>query len=246
DATVNSGASDFVIKSHYSTAGGTLNNMVIKGQDLIFNESKTTGFGFGNVIVANGNLGVGTGIPSAKLDVIGNVKISDGTEGVGKVLTSDATGTASWQDAPRTVFIKDVKPANTNGGSAVVGWQTRVLNTIEGDASIVSLAGNQITLQPGTYIIEASAPAREVDNHQIKLQNITDATYQIIGTSAQGPSSSGAITSSFMMGTVILASPKTFEIQHYCATAVAGGGLGTSVNSGLPQVYTQVKITKVK
>ncbi|MCD6017051.1 MAG: hypothetical protein K0S53_172 [Bacteroidetes bacterium] len=74
DATVNSGASDFVIKSHYSTAGGTLNNMVIKGQDLIFNESKTTGFDFGNVIVASGYLGVGTGSPSAKLDVNGNIK----------------------------------------------------------------------------------------------------------------------------------------------------------------------------
>jgi hypothetical protein len=48
-------------------------------------------------ITANGNMGVGTVAPAAKLDIIGSVKITDGTEGVGKVLTSDAAGNASWQ-----------------------------------------------------------------------------------------------------------------------------------------------------
>jgi hypothetical protein len=48
---------------------------------------------------ANGNLGIGTSAPSAKLDVAGTVKIVDGTEGARKVLTSDADGLASWADA---------------------------------------------------------------------------------------------------------------------------------------------------
>lgn len=43
------------------------------------------------------NVGIGTNIPTAKLDIIGKIKISDGTEGTGKVLTSDSTGLASWQ-----------------------------------------------------------------------------------------------------------------------------------------------------
>ena len=51
------------------------------------------------ILVYNANVGIGTSAPVAKLDVIGNVKITDGTEGAGKVLTSDATGVASWQDA---------------------------------------------------------------------------------------------------------------------------------------------------
>ncbi len=43
------------------------------------------------------NVGIGTSTPGAKLEVVGAVKIIDGTEGVGKVLTSNAVGTASWQ-----------------------------------------------------------------------------------------------------------------------------------------------------
>ena len=63
---------------------------------------RTTAFGNNTnttrmTIKHNGNIGIGTTAPSAKLDVRGTVKIEDGTQGAGKVLTSDAVGTASWQ-----------------------------------------------------------------------------------------------------------------------------------------------------
>lgn len=48
-------------------------------------------------ISADGNVGIGINNPTAKLDIAGTLKISDGTEGAGKVLTSDADGNASWQ-----------------------------------------------------------------------------------------------------------------------------------------------------
>jgi len=41
-------------------------------------------------------VGIGTITPSANLDVVGNVKIADGTQGAGRVLTSDAAGNATW------------------------------------------------------------------------------------------------------------------------------------------------------
>lgn len=48
------------------------------------------------LVVLNEKVGIGTSSPSSKLDIAGNVKIVDGTQGAGKVLTSDANGLASW------------------------------------------------------------------------------------------------------------------------------------------------------
>ena len=45
-----------------------------------------------------GNVGIGDSAPGEKLSIAGSVKIVDGTQGKGKVLTSNANGVASWQD----------------------------------------------------------------------------------------------------------------------------------------------------
>ena len=45
------------------------------------------------------NVGVGTSTPNATLDVNGTFKLADGTQGDGKVLTSDSNGLASWQSS---------------------------------------------------------------------------------------------------------------------------------------------------
>jgi len=44
----------------------------------------------------NLRVGVGTNAPQTTLDVAGNVKITDGTQAAGKVLTSDAMGNGAW------------------------------------------------------------------------------------------------------------------------------------------------------
>lgn len=54
------------------------------------------------VIRETGDVGIGTINPGAKLEIAGDIKIVDGTQGAGKVLTSDATGSASWQTAVGT------------------------------------------------------------------------------------------------------------------------------------------------
>ncbi len=52
-----------------------------------------------NVYLSNtlDNVGIGTTTPSAKLEVAGQIKITGGSPGSGKVLTSDSSGLATWQ-----------------------------------------------------------------------------------------------------------------------------------------------------
>jgi hypothetical protein len=49
-----------------------------------------------------GSVGIGTKTPAAKLHIAGNLKIDDGTQGAGKVLTTDANGLASWKAITET------------------------------------------------------------------------------------------------------------------------------------------------
>ncbi|MDH7475903.1 MAG: hypothetical protein QHH09_00325 [Microgenomates group bacterium] len=48
----------------------------------------------------NGYVGVGTTSPDAQLHIVGDIKIQDGTQGAGKVLTSDENGLAYWSNLP--------------------------------------------------------------------------------------------------------------------------------------------------
>jgi hypothetical protein len=49
-------------------------------------------------MIIEGNVGIGTTSPGAKLEVGGQVKITGGTPAANKVLTSDAVGLASWNN----------------------------------------------------------------------------------------------------------------------------------------------------
>ena len=55
-------------------------------------------------IQLNGNVGIGVTSPDVKLVINGCVKITDGNEGLGKVLTSDADGKGTWQSKGYALF----------------------------------------------------------------------------------------------------------------------------------------------
>ena len=78
----------------------------------------------GNVALSvqrnSGNVGIGTNNPTEKLHIEGSIRIVDGNQGNGKILISDADGTAGWADVS-TINDGDWMVSGNDMYSAVSG-----------------------------------------------------------------------------------------------------------------------------
>ena len=105
-------------------------------------------------ITNDGNVGIGTIAPSEKLDVDGQIRIRGGSPGAGKVLTSDANGVATWQDAAAgggslwTESGSNIYRSSGNVGIGVVNPSSRLhvvgSSLFAGQVSIQTSASGQI------------------------------------------------------------------------------------------------------
>jgi hypothetical protein len=188
---------------------------------------------------------LGQDIDTALIDLKGGT--------TGQVLTK-ATNTdldytwAAPSSGVSSAAFSDQKAANTAGGTFTSGaWRTRDINTTVGTNGIsgASIASNQITLPAGTYLIQGSAPAYDVNQHMTRFYNITDSTVAINGGSAYTDATDTVVTHSPFSGVVVIAGTKVFEVQHYAATTAATTGFGIAANNGSVETYTQITVLKV-
>lgn len=182
----------------------------------------------------------------------GTIAVNTGT-GAGQIPVIDSSGrlpASILPDAPqRIAFIKDLKPNGTVGGTcdAAKGWeQIRDLNSLSGDTSIVSLENNQFTLVAGTYIVEANAPAYLDGSHKAILVNAATSAFVLIGSNARSHNVAGGMEPSIIMGQITVAAPTSFIIKHRCSSTLLNTGFGLPSSFGVEEVYSQIKITKIK
>ncbi len=120
-------------RSYGSMAVGSLNDTsdVItpnfsQPTDRLFQIGNGTVMGRSNAmtVLRNGQTGIGTVQPTALLHVAGSFRLQNGTEGPTKVLTSDATGTATWAELPAILYAWSANGTtlyNTSGGNVGIG-----------------------------------------------------------------------------------------------------------------------------
>ncbi|WP_027864256.1 hypothetical protein [Massilia alkalitolerans] len=159
--------------------------------------------------------------------------------------TGDKGDTGAAAINPSAKF-SDRKSSGVSGGTNVTGEQTRTLNTTDYNTAGVTLSGNQVTIQPGTYEIQGRAPAHAVGYHRASLYNVTDGTPALVGSSEYASPAGGVQSSSAFMGRIVLTTAKTFSVRHYTGQATTSTGLGNAVSvSGVNETYTELNITKV-
>ena len=151
-----SGSNNIVIGYDIDLPSIASSNMLNIG-NLIY----ATGLNGINTILSTGNVGIGTATPGAKLTISGSVQITDGTQGVGRFLVSDASGIGSWQSTSsvlawtywslsgNTVGINDYIGSNnvqdlilkTNGIE-----KFRIFPSMNSSGQIASLIGGDIVM----------------------------------------------------------------------------------------------------
>ena len=160
----------------------------------------------------------------------------------GSAWVAVAGGAASIE----TATFNDTKSSGTNGGTFTNGaWRTRDLNTTQFNGiTSASLSSNQISLPAGTYYVVATAPAFYTNEHQLRVQNITDSTTAILGsTTGTGQQIVNQVQAT-LSGSFTIAGTKTFELQHRAADTKSDNGFGAAISWG-DNVYAIISIAKV-
>ena len=92
--------------------------------------------------------------PQATLDIAGNVKIADGTQGEGKVLTSDANGKASWKTILNPSFDGIPDAVWTVGGTNTPSKADLDTNPVVYSTNHPNAGGNSFTVnKTGWYAV---------------------------------------------------------------------------------------------
>lgn len=140
----------------------------------------------------------------------------------------------------RAIFVEE-QTSGTDGGTFTAGaWQKRSFNTTRrNDSSIVALATSVFTPTAGTYLVRWSCPARNVNNHQTRLQK-TSGGGSTIGYGSTERSPTGASSRSEGTAVVTATGSETFEIQHYSQSSQSTDGFGQGAGFGT-EVYSIVE-----
>ena len=161
------------------------------------------------------NVGIGVLIPAAKLDIAGNIKIADGSQGSGKVLTSDGNGLANWT-TPNNSYLS-YNFVQANGG----GMETSSITYFRVGTFIYrgSLIDNISQIFTSMYTTNSAG------SYRIRLYDVTNG--MTIGTSVS--SNTGTISSPEVVSVSTLTNlpvnAAVFEIQIQTSSAIGRAGI---------------------
>jgi hypothetical protein len=189
-----------------------------------------------------GGLGLTVTDGVTTVDNVGQITIEGGT------VIDGGGGQIRIKNMRDYILVRDEKAAGVNGGTFTAGsWQIRDINTEVSDAGgHCSIGSNEITLEAGTYEYRISAPAYEVNWHQARLYDVTNA--EVIPNSESTPlfcfNGYGGSNCAVIVGIMVLIGSTDIRIEHRCETTVSGSGLGGCSDFGEKEIYTVAEFWK--
>lgn len=151
------------------------------------------------------------------------------------------------------VIAQELQTNGSNSGDTPVSatYVVRTLNNLAYNVAGASLSSNKLTLPAGVWRLEATAPARAVNQHRIKIVNVTDTTNVDVGPVeySQRETGGGTVvqTTARAIGIVTITASKEFRVEHWVNTEVAldGSSFGVAASSGDSEIYTRLIATRI-
>ncbi|OGS32934.1 MAG: hypothetical protein A2218_10115 [Elusimicrobia bacterium RIFOXYA2_FULL_53_38] len=110
--------------------------------------------GISTFVVTQGNIGIGTVNPGAKLEVAGQVKITGGSPAAGKVLTSDAAGLAAWQSVTTDNLGNHIATTTLQMGNfGIVNVASIAANGYITTNSTMTVLGDAFSVGTSTFVV---------------------------------------------------------------------------------------------
>lgn len=140
-----------------------------------------------------------------------------------------------------------VERSTSDGGSAVVGWQTRQLTSVEGSPSWCALNGSGPMFRPdaGDYYIEVSAPSFRTGNSIVRLYSPSTPFVILDGESNNTAVSDSTVIRLTLAGFFTADGNTDFYIRQYCSSAKPNNGLGWAPAGGINGVHTRVTLWRL-
>jgi hypothetical protein len=150
--------------------------------------------------------------------------------------------------ATKIAIFNETQASGTAGGTFTQGsFLKRTLNTtVVNDIAGCTLTSSVISLLAGTYLANAIAPAIQVGQNKIRLQNTTAGTTIALGQNVFSDASDAVTTSSSLFTQFTLTTTSNIELQHRCGVTVASFGFGGANSfAGVDEIYSIIQITKI-
>ncbi len=223
-----------------TNASASGENAVALGENSSASSQNATAIGY-NAVANNANtvilgennsvkVGIGTSNPSEKLELNGSIKITDGTQGAGKVLTSDANGKASWVAPPDVKYFAEVRKSTTSSVDQynyLPFGTTDVQHGVGAGSSVF-----QVQNVPGVYRV----------SFKLNIQKTSGGSENIGFSLATGYSSSNTIPGSEVYTSIANGEIKTVTGEKYVDLA-AWESIGIYANSSNSNIQVMANST---
>ncbi|MBF0449989.1 MAG: 6-bladed beta-propeller [Candidatus Magnetomorum sp.] len=204
--------------------------------------------GVNTYYVTDGRIGIGTDNPKKELEVVGSVKIVDGSQGSGKVFVSDESGVGTWNYVNNVVKTLPVNPSassDVSTGDIVQYFNGYVEKGVGGYTSEISIIAENYSDETTQMIHSARMNSETIVVTWQCLETTSGHAIvgQIIDTSMSWGQMVTFTSSDVLYPHVSKVSDNSFIIVYTDkdntnkGTAIIGQISGTDITFGTPSVF---------